>query len=273
MIESLRIEHPSAHDVPFLKKLWETTFGDPPELIDAFFECFSPIKFGWIARLNGEIVSSAYLLSGNTYQKKDASLPAYYVYAVATPKAYRGHGYAGALMQHFHSIAAKQDALLYTRPASDSLFQWYASVMQTVPSEPLECRNLPAEREFNFDGNIHKITAEAYAERREVLLRNTQHIQMSLSFLSLQERYLEAENGGFYEIGSAVCALEQHEDTIVIKELLTGDEPADLTAKHIAATLGAKRAQLWTRRNGGAPHVAYYSSFPVKDLCWGLLLD
>ena len=122
MSEPIRIQQPNKKDIPALKRLWIETFGDDSALVDAFMDIFPPESCGWIVCRGQEILSSAYLLRGNAYAQADARLPAEYVYAVATPVAHRGNGYAGILMHHFESLAAKDGALLYTRPASTSLF-------------------------------------------------------------------------------------------------------------------------------------------------------
>ncbi|MBR0396953.1 MAG: hypothetical protein IJI10_01655, partial [Eubacterium sp.] len=55
----------NAGDQPQLHRLWESVFGDPPELVQAFFDRFPPEASGWVVRQGDRICSAAYLLPGN----------------------------------------------------------------------------------------------------------------------------------------------------------------------------------------------------------------
>ena len=44
-----RIRRAAAADLPVLTQLWQTAFGDPPELIGAFYHRFPPQAAAWVA--------------------------------------------------------------------------------------------------------------------------------------------------------------------------------------------------------------------------------
>lgn len=270
MTNRIQIGHPTPDEIRVLEALWSETFGDPPELIEAFFDQFPPQLHGWVVRLGDEIVSSAYLLHGNILMQDGFLCAAPYVYAVATPSEHRGKGYAGRLMQFFSRTAKERQMLLYTRPASESLFQWYAKVMQTVPAVSLSPIQVPAE---NRDLILAQLSPAAYGEKRESILQGRPHIALSSAFLKVQEAFLQAEDGGYYDFGTGICAVEKHEDMIWLKELLCGSESAEALAGGIAAAFHAKQAQLWIASDHGAPHVAYSGSYAADPVEWGLLLD
>ena len=119
----------NADDQPELHRLWETVFGDPPELVQAFFDRFPPEISGWVLRHDGKICSAAYLIPGNWYINRSEMQPAAYVYAVATDPKMRGKGFGGQLMQKISAFAEERGLLLYTRPAEQSLFSWYETQM------------------------------------------------------------------------------------------------------------------------------------------------
>ena len=53
-----RIRRAAAADLPVLTRLWQTAFGDPPELIGAFYHRFPPQAAAWVAgciRLTGPL--------------------------------------------------------------------------------------------------------------------------------------------------------------------------------------------------------------------------
>lgn len=270
MTDRIQIGHPTPDEIPVLEALWMETFGDPPELVEAFFDQFPPQLHGWVVRLRGEIVSSAYLLHGNLLIRDGSLCAAPYVYAVATPKEHRGNGYAGRLMQFFCQTAQERQMQLYTRPASESLFHWYARVMQTVPAMPLAPIRVPAE---NRGIDLTQLSPAAYGEKREAILQRRSHIALSSEFLKVQEVFLQAEDGGYYDFGTGICAVEKHEDTIWLKEFLCRTESAESLGGGIAAALHAKQAQLWIASEHGAPHVAYSGSLAADPVEWGLLLD
>ena len=43
-----RIRRAAAADLPVLTRLWQTAFGDPPELIGAFYHRFPPQAAAWV---------------------------------------------------------------------------------------------------------------------------------------------------------------------------------------------------------------------------------
>ena len=270
--EPILITHPEPQDIPVLEQLWIDTFGDPPELIEAFFDRFAPMLTGWIVCRGTKILSSAYLIHGNLFLNKDQMRAAAYVYAVATPEAHRGKGYGGMLMRHFAKMAEDRELLLYTRPANSGLFHWYAGTMQTVPAASV--RNcLIAAQKTKAPLVVTPLTAAEYGQARERLLLNRPHILMSEAFLKLQEVYLHAENGGFFSVGDAICACELHKDTLLIKEILTDRDDPETIVQALIYHFRAENAYLNIADEDGEPRLAYLSNSTMQDVAWGLLLD
>ena len=127
-----RIRRAAAADLPVLTRLWQTAFGDPPELIGAFYHRFPPQAAAWVVEVNGTVVTAAHLLGGRLHTADGTALPCAYVYAVSTDPAQQGHGYASALMRRFAAEADANGCVLYTLPAEASLYAWYRSVMGTT---------------------------------------------------------------------------------------------------------------------------------------------
>ena len=53
-----RIRRAAAADLPVLTRLWQTAFGDPPELIGAFYHRFPPQAAAWVVEVNGTVVTA-----------------------------------------------------------------------------------------------------------------------------------------------------------------------------------------------------------------------
>ena len=119
-----RIRRAAAADLPVLTQLWQTAFGDPPELIGAFYHRFPPQAAAWVVEMNGTVVTAAHLLGGRLHTADGTALPCAYVYAVSTDPAQQGHGYASALMRRFAAEADANGCVLYTLPAEASLYAW-----------------------------------------------------------------------------------------------------------------------------------------------------
>ena len=266
----LRITHPELRDIPMLEQIWMDVFGDPPELIEAFFDRFDPGLNGWIVRRGTEILSTAYLIHGNLLIYGDRTQPAAYVYAVATPKEHRGKGYGGILMQHFANLAEQRGLLLYTRPASASLFHWYAETMQTVPAAQLAERRIPADKSID-PSPVTRLSPAEYGSVRERMLADHPHILFSEPFLMLQETYLTAENGGYYGCPDGICACEVHGDTLVIKELVAHDDE-EAFVQTLLRHFRLPEALIPVHTEGGESQVAYRGDAP-ESTSWGLLLD
>ena len=96
-----QIRRAAPADLPSLTRLWQTAFGDPPELIARFYRRFPPETAAWVVEADGRAVTAAHLLEGRLHMADGSVLPCAYVYAVSTDPACQGNGYASALMRRF----------------------------------------------------------------------------------------------------------------------------------------------------------------------------
>ena len=63
-----RIRRAAAADLPVLTQLWQTAFGDPPELIGAFYHRFPPQAAAWVVEMNGTVVTDRNNISCLAFQ-------------------------------------------------------------------------------------------------------------------------------------------------------------------------------------------------------------
>lgn len=268
----LMICHPETDEIPAIEQLWIDTFADPPELIEAFMDAFSPALCGWVLRRGREILSSAYLLHGNLFLCEQSVRPAAYIYAVATPRSQRGMGYGGMLMRHFAKLSDERGFLLYTRPASEGLFRWYAETTQMRPATGFAQKLLSAQP-ISPSLTPRRISASEYGVLREAQLRDRPHIALSETFLRLQEQFLEGERAGYYALDGACCACEEAEQQLRFKELLVPEKDADHFVQAMLRLLDLKEAIIPVPSPSGAATVAYRSDPVSPETNWGLLLD
>lgn len=262
------IARAAASDQPQLHALWQTVFGDPPELIQLFYDSFPPEVSAWVVRQDEKILTAAYLIPGNWYLNGSALKPVGYVYAVATRPDARGNGYAGRLMQAMHKEAAERGMLLYTRPAEAALFPWYEKTMAARNTGRM--RELIAQRDASLTVPCHVIGTEEYAAKREALLSDRPHIVCSERFLRLQEQY--SDGYAATEDGIGCCLLQEKQ--VLIPEFLGAPEAAERFAQAVMEHLHCSTAVLrLTDPDGPLPSAAYCGNPLPAATHWGLFLE
>lgn len=259
----------NAADQPQLHRLWETVFGDPPEMVQAFFDRFPPEISGWVLRIGETICSAAYLIPGNWYVNQQEMRPAAYVYAVATDPNMRRKGYAGRLMQSIAAFVEERNLLLYTRPAEQSLFSWYKSTLNAGNIGYINQHRFHSEEKFDALP-FRRITASEYGAMREKLLNAVPHLVLSDNFLRLQEVFSD----GFYSVGDGCCCVVKGKNEIQIPELLTSDSYTVPAVQTLLSKFGVQDAAVQTVGNAfDPPGVAYAGKALPNQTIWGFFLE
>ncbi len=217
----MTIDMPSPGQLPQLRALWQTAFGDSGEFLDSFFTiAFSPRRCRCVT-VDGDIAAALYWFDVSCEGQKMA-----YLYAVATAPAYREQGFCRRLMAdtHRHLGASGYHAALLV-PEGEALSRMYRG---------LGYQDGPQIREFVCAADtepapIHQIDKLEYARLRRGYLPQCSVVQEgeSLAFLSAQAR--------FYAGPGYIAAIHQEADAIMGLELL-GDPSA---APGILLSLGA----------------------------------
>ena len=121
------IERAAREQVPELRALWHSVFGDGEAFLDRFFaRVFVPDNtLVWTE--DGRVVSALYILP-YLIPHGEENLRAAYLYALATEPAWRGRKIMSRLIEaSFDLCAARGYALSMLVPAKDSLFGFYRS--------------------------------------------------------------------------------------------------------------------------------------------------
>ena len=266
---SIRIERAGNADQPALHRLWEAVFGDSPETVQTFFDRFPPEAAAWVVRADNEIRSMAWLLPGSWLISGETMQAAGYVYAVATAPEARGKGYAGRLMQAIMDFADRRSLLLYTRPAEERLFPWYAQRM--------EAGNVGYMEEIPYTGSeasgmqVSPVEALEYQALREAQLGAKPHLLLSEALLRVQKQYLKDAGGDLLRVGDGCCACEIRDGKLYVLELFSADETASMQAllRHFGREKGVLRR---ASRTAGKPVVSWRGTAPDATN-WGLFLE
>lgn len=153
------IDSTTPEQLPQLKALWHTAFGDSIEAIDAFFATgYAPERSRCITE-NGKVLCVLYWLDVSYQGQKMA-----YIYAVATDPAYRGKGLFRKLSENTRALLTEQG---YTAellmPGDASLRQMYAKLGYTTVCH---CNVFSCAREDAPSVPIVPVSAREYAALR-----------------------------------------------------------------------------------------------------------
>ena len=261
-----------AEDIPALSRLWEKTFEDSPALIADFFRLLPDMGTGLAAVQNGEIVGAAYVVMGMELidgEKKPAL--GGYIYAVAVEESCRGSGLGSALTRASRDEALRRGAaFVCTLPASESLYGWYGELLGVKPAlfrrtRRADCGALEP---------VMPLSVTEYMLWRENILRSQPHLHLSYPALEFQYRLCKAYGGGFFAVGSGICAAYLDGETALIRELLLMDEgEKSSAAASVGAAIGAKDFVLYSPAPEGEPYIAALPGAIPSDCVWNLSFD
>ncbi len=183
----MRPEHPTAAQIPGLRRLWQEAFGDPDGFLDGFFStAYSARRCLCITR-EDRVLAALYWLDMSC-----EGAPMAYIYAVATAKAYRGQGLCRLLMEHTRQQLARQGcAAAVLVPETEALAEMYAAMGYAPCCGIRELTCKAGERI-----SLHAVgPAEYNALRRQLLPPGSLELgDAALGFLSLQAEFFAGEN-------------------------------------------------------------------------------
>lgn len=112
-------------DLPQLIRLWQTCFGDPPELIRFFLQRLGKDVSCRVVEESGQLIAVAYLVDAQL-QTDGKKQPIWYEYALGTLPTARGRGVMAGLLQEIHREAERR-GITYTAlvPADAHLTAYY----------------------------------------------------------------------------------------------------------------------------------------------------
>lgn len=246
------IQFAADSDIEQIKRLWVQAFGDSVESAAYFLtHCSRPDDI-LIDQEGGNVCAMLTMLplrlcfGGET-------VPARYIYAVATDMAYRGQGRSTRLLSHAHSYM-KQNGVAASLlvPASESLFAFYAqrgyqrafSLSETA----YEAASLPV---IGPDVSIDFCTPEEYARiRQKAFARNRAFAAWEDDMLSRVMAYAHLFGGTFYRIctkdGEAAAFCVKEGDVAAVKELACAGVEEDKAVAALHTRLGAARYRVRT---------------------------
>ena len=255
-----------------LTALWRQVFGDPEEVVAAFFDALPRMGIGAVAEAEGRPVGAAYVLDAlSLVDAQGQGRRCGYLYAVAVDPAHRHQGLGAALSQKAAALSlARGTEFICTLPAEPSLYAWYEEILgldcalhrkrYPVTAGPA----LPAER----------LCPEDYLARREALLTGVPHLRPAPAVMDFAGRFYALFGGGLYAYGGGLCAVYVDDGRVLIRELIApaGVAAADVAAA-LCAALGCREGQYMLPDSQGEPYLSAPAGILPPDCVWNLSFD
>ena len=183
----------------------------------------------------------------------------------------RGLGIGSALTRSARDEGLRRGAaFVCTLPASESLYGWYWELLGVEPvlfrsTFQADC----AAREL-----VMPLSVTEYMLWRENILRSQPHLHLSYPALEFQYRLCNAYGGGFFAVGSGICAAYLDGETALIRELLLMDDSEKSSAAaSVGAEMGAKDFILYSPAPEGEPYMAALPGAIPTGCVWNLSFD
>lgn len=238
-------------DIPEMRKIFAASFGDPPEVIDAFHrvfltgpDCCAVAAVPDAERPDGKAVAAGYLLPGPVLRFPDREdIPAAYLYALGCLPDFRRRGFGSSVYRALLANGEKTGAMVCVLPASEVLVRAYGRVCPICPLGSSRVAELEDWRAADAVPLAPKrLSREEYALRREECLAPYPHAAYPESFYRLMDEY----DNLFLSFPGALAAVVPLGNRCVVSELLcTGADPVRVIAG-IAGLCPAERYEIRT---------------------------
>ena len=174
----------SKEDHDNIRKLWEESFDDPRPFIDLYLSFFLEKNRILCISKDNRIITMASVIPA-TVRFQTEEIEAFYLYAVATVKKYRGQGFGSSIVRHLSRAYRKP---LIVHPGEPSLEVFYEDLgfkNGFVSKSQHKTYDTKGEPEIRFE-EITKVTdvlTADYAKKRKEKLWNIPHVSWSEEYL------------------------------------------------------------------------------------------
>ena len=249
-----------------LTALWSRVFGDPKELVEAFYELLPSMGCCCVAEEAGKVTGMAHIIHGLTlWQSGQAPLTCGYLYAVAVSEEARGRGLGSELSRAAAALGREQGAeLICTLPAEESLYGWYGNILD------LRFRsNRTVYTADSLPKGCFRISMAEYGYYREDLLQKKAHVELNNAALAFQANLCETYGGGLYRSQDALFCATCEDGIWRFREVLSF-AAGDASSAGSASPFGSVQPR--GLRSSVVPFVASDVPLP-EDLIWNLTFD
>jgi len=247
-MKDIVLRSPSANDLDKLKSLWNTVFGSVA--MDAFFDELYDEEMCFAVFSGKELCAMGYLVEAGELIYKGEAFKTAMIYSVATANAFRGKGYAKAVVDELVAKAFSAGyPVVVLSPSDDRLFEFYDKKCGFSTQFYVYDYDYPKPVIIASSGSnieLKKISAKDYVKLRTSLLKEHTYITHTARIFEYQKLICDEVGGGFYRFGDSCAIVEvQNNLTVCVKELLS---PHDNNNAFISAIAEKYPADIYTVR-------------------------
>ena len=265
---TLREYRPS--DLEAITLLWCAVFGDSRELVESFFSFLEGMGTCLVAEEDGAVVGMSSVITGCTLICPDgAEKKCAYIYALAVDEDRRHEGIGSRLTAYCVQKSRELGAeIVCTLPAEDELYSFYERYIGTTNVLRREKKTVDASPVID----LTPVSAEAYLEKRELLLSGKAHLRPALSLVNAQSGLCACLGGGLFAFDGGICCGYCEDDALHIAELICRNEgDIENAAASFAFAMNSGRAFYYVPViTGGEKYVAldsHVDEFTVWNFC------
>lgn len=224
-------------DIPKLKQIWKTCFGDSDEYINFFFDNMFRPENAVVAVNNGEAVGVVHMLDASFKET-----PFKYGYAIGVLPEFRGKSLCEKMHIFIKNYCYNNGYMYGLHPANDKLASFYKSIGLKDMFSLKIVEDLCTEKNENFE--ISDASVKEYFKIREnhfkpLILWD----ENTISYMKMEAKHF----GGFLKkitVDEKQCLLmvKKYGDEITIKETTMSDSELLRTNNFIKKYFNAKKA-------------------------------
>ena len=253
----LQMHAARAEELPRIREIWKTVFGDDDTFIDRFLEA-CPLERIQVLLEEGTVQSFLALLPATLVLPDAEPAKLDYVYALCTHPDWRGRGLGGQILNYADYFSRTRWArVICTVPAEESLHQgffkrWGYREGFTTYVTGVDTAALPGVGEADA---IAALDAAEYNRQREKLLSGLAHVAYPDAALELQRYICHSSGGDLCRVTvdgvTGVAAVEMENGRALVRELLIRPDLTGRALALIARAFSAAACQVRTPRPTG----------------------
>lgn len=232
-----RIGQATDADRKGIEDLWLAAFPeDTPDDVIGFWNCGFTPEQATVCKIDGQIVSMAFLLPATLLMPSGDSIAVGYLFAAATLPTFRGQGLASKVIDtlHAHAIDIGMQAV-FLRPAESTLFDFYARFGYRTAFYTHEYTLSREEMEkIASADNADVALLTAPSEKRQKWLKDREIASVNWGD-SVWRYATHPQDGGRYTQADAgwMALCEEEQGHLTVRELLCDDDELPAVYAHL----------------------------------------
>ncbi len=230
----LKIRLSKIDDIPYLKEMWKSCFGDEDEYIEFFFDHQYKPNQTFLSLYNGKIVSMLTMFPTQVVTPDQQHYPSVMLYAIGTHPHYQGKGFSTQIMDYTWKYLQKHKVNISVLvPAENSLFAFYHKrgyeagfyIREVLLTDQQIEKFKLYQEDMILPMDISSIGPSDYNKRRNQQLKGRLYMAYDDEKIAYQKKLSQLSGADIYGINIGIfkgCATVEriHEDKVMIKEFL-----------------------------------------------------